>query len=212
MSQDIYRRIGSRGVIPIIAIDSVDAALPLADALLEGGLPVAEITFRTEAAAAVITKLSSERPELMLGAGTILTVDNLKRARDCGAAFGVAPGLNPDVVREALAIGFPFAPGVMTPSDVEAALATGLKVLKFFPAEVAGGVKMLKALAGPYGHTGVQFLPTGGVGAANFHDYLALDTVLAVGGSWVARRDAIAAGDWTTVAANCRQICQAMEA
>jgi len=206
MSCEVHDKIGAFGVVPVVAIDDADAALPLADALVEGGLAIAEITFRTEAAAAVMKKLKDQRPDIMLGAGTILTVDNLRRARDCGAAFGVAPGLNPEVVVEARNLGFPFSPGVMTPSDVEAALAMGLTVLKFFPAEACGGMKMLKALAGPYGHTGVKFIPTGGINTGNFLEYLALDAVLAVGGSWVAKRDDIAAANWDKIKANCREI------
>ena len=208
MSCEVHEKIGELAVVPIVAIDDADAAVPLADALIEGGLPIAEITFRTEAGAAVMKKLKDQRPEIMLGAGTILTVDNLRRARDCGATFGVSPGFNTKVVEEALKLGFPFSPGVMTPSDVEAALGMGLTVLKFFPAEACGGVKMLKALAGPYGHTGVKFIPTGGINAGNFLEYLDLDVVLAVGGSWVAKRDDIAAANWDKITANCRQICE----
>ncbi len=208
MSCEVHEKIGKFAVVPVVAIDDADAAVPLADALIAGGLPIVEITFRTEAGAAVMKKLKDERPDVMLGAGTILTVDNLRRARDCGATFGVAPGFNTKVVGEALELGFPFSPGVMTPSDVEAALDMGLTVLKFFPAEASGGVKMLKALAGPYGHTGVKFMPTGGINAGNFLEYLALDVVLAVGGSWVAKRDDIAAANWDKIKANCRQICE----
>lgn len=206
MSQatDVNERIGELGVVPVIAIDDAGAALPLADALIAGGLPVAEITFRTAAAAEVIAALKAERPDLLVGAGTILTVENLRRASDCGAAFGVSPGFNPQVVAEARKIAFAFAPGVMTPTDVEAAMAMGLSVLKFFPAEAAGGAKMLKSLAAPYAHTGVRFIPTGGINAENAKDYLAMDCVLAVGGSWIAGRDAIAAGDWATIEQNAR--------
>jgi len=208
MSCEVHDKIGELAVVPVVAIDDADAAVPLADALIAGGLPVAEITFRTEAGAGAMKKLKLQRPEIMLGAGTILTVDNLRRARDCGATFGVAPGFNTKVAEEALKLGFPFSPGVMTPSDVEAALAMGLTVLKFFPAEACGGLKMLKALAGPYGHTGVKFIPTGGVNAGNFLEYLALDAVLAVGGSWVAKRNDIAAANWDKIKANCREISE----
>lgn len=208
MSCEVHEKIGKFAVVPVVAIDDADAAVPLADALIAGGLPIAEITFRTEAGAAAMKKLKDRRPQIMLGAGTILTVDNLRRARDCGATFGVAPGFNTKVVEEALELGFPFSPGVMTPSDVEAALAMGLTVLKFFPAEACGGLKMLKALAGPYGHTGVKFIPTGGVNAGNFLEYLALDAVLAVGGSWVAKRNDIAAANWDKIKANCQEISE----
>jgi 2-dehydro-3-deoxyphosphogluconate aldolase/(4S)-4-hydroxy-2-oxoglutarate aldolase len=206
----IYEKIGTLGVVPMVAIDDAEKALPLADALTEGGLAVAEITFRTPAAADAIKTLADRRPELLLGAGTLLTVDDLRRARNLGAAFGVAPGLNPALVAEAKTLGFAFAPGVMTPTDIEAATALGLNVLKYFPAEVAGGPGMLKALAGPYGHTGLKFIPTGGINGRNFRDYLALDVVLAVGGSWVARCGEIADGNWQKIKANCRQIADAM--
>ena len=191
-------------VVPVVAIESAESAVPLADALAGGGLPVAEVTFRTEAAAAVMTKLRKERPDVMVGAGTILTVENLRKAVDCGAVFGVAPGLNPKVVEEALKLGFPFAPGVMTPSDVERGLDYGLKALKLFPAGAAGGPKFLKSLAAPYLHTGVRFIPTGGVKQDNLGDYLSMDAVLAVGGTWIAKKDAIAAGEWEKITANAR--------
>ena len=147
--------------------------------------------------------LSKERPGLLVGAGTVLTVDNLKRAVDCGARFAVAPGLNPKVLAAALELGFPFAPGVMTPSDVEIALDLGARVLKFFPAEAAGGLRMLSSLAAPYAHTGVKFIPTGGITAANFGDYLAQRCVLAVGGTWIAQKADIAAGRWDLIRGNC---------
>lgn len=200
----VIGKIGAAGVVPVVAIESVESALPFADALIEGGLPVAEITFRTAAAPEVIAKLRAERPDVMVGAGTILTVENLRRAVDAGAVFGVAPGLNPKVVEEALKLGFPFAPGVMTPSDVELGLGLGLEVLKFFPAGAAGGPKYLKSLAAPYLHTGVRFIPTGGVSRENMGEYLAMSAVLAVGGTWIAKKDAIAAGEWDKIKANAR--------
>ena len=203
-ARDVNERIGQFGVVPMIAIDNAAAALPLADALIAGGLPVAEITFRTAAAAGAIAALKAERPDLLVGAGTILTVENLRRASDCGAEFGVSPGFNPQVVAEARKIGFAFSPGVMTPTDVEAAMAMGLSVLKFFPAEAVGGAKMLKSLAAPYAHTGIRFIPTGGINQNNAGDYLAMDCVLAVGGSWIAKRDAIAAGNWAKIEQNAR--------
>ena len=145
----------------MIAIDSENDAISLADALIRGGLPVAEITFRTTAAAAVICKIRKERPDVIVGAGTILTIENLKAAIDSSAQFGVAPGLNPDIVAEAKKLSFPFIPGIITPSEIEKALSLGCKFLKFFPAGDAGGPKMLKSLCGPYAHTGVKFMPTG---------------------------------------------------
>jgi 2-dehydro-3-deoxyphosphogluconate aldolase/(4S)-4-hydroxy-2-oxoglutarate aldolase len=209
--EEIHARIAELRVVPMIAIDDADKALPLADALIEAGLPIVEITFRTEAGQAAIRTIAEKRPDCVLGAGTILTVDQVKAARDAGASFGVSPGLNPNVVAEAVRMGFPFSPGVMTPSDVEAALDVGLDVLKYFPAEAVGGVKVLKALTGPYRHTGVRFIPTGGINTRNFLDYLALDVVLAVGGSWLAPRGDVAAGNWEKIKANCREVRAAMK-
>ncbi|MHC4247814.1 MAG: bifunctional 4-hydroxy-2-oxoglutarate aldolase/2-dehydro-3-deoxy-phosphogluconate aldolase [Planctomycetota bacterium] len=200
----VHEKIGEVKVVPVVAIESVESAVPFADALIAGGLPVAEITFRTAAAADVMLKLRKERPDVMVGAGTILTVENLRKAVDSGAVFGVAPGLNPKVVEEALKLGFPFAPGVMTPNDVERGLDYGLKALKLFPAGAAGGPKFLKSLAAPYLHTGVRFIPTGGVNQDNLADYLSMSAVLAVGGTWIAKKDAIAAGEWDKIKANAR--------
>lgn len=202
----IYDTIEHAKVVPVIAIENVCHALALADALLEGGLPVAEITFRTEAAAQVLSILAKERPDLLLGAGTILTVDNLNKAVDCGAQFGVAPGLNPKVLKAALRLEFPFSPGIMTPSDIEIALDMGVRVLKFFPAEAAGGLKMLSSLAAPYAHTGVKFIPTGGIDVNNYRDYLSKAFVLAVGGTWIATKENIAAGNWGAIKSNCENL------
>jgi 2-dehydro-3-deoxyphosphogluconate aldolase/(4S)-4-hydroxy-2-oxoglutarate aldolase len=205
-SNAVYRKIGALKVVPVIAIDDAYRALDLADTLIEGGLPVAEITFRTASAAEVIHKLRSERPNLLVGAGTILNVDDLKKAKECGAEFGVAPGLNRILVEEAQKRDFPFAPGIMTPSDIEAALSLGLTVLKFFPAEAAGGIPLLNSLSAPYKHLGVKFIPTGGVTIANLKNYLDLPTVLAVGGTWVAKSSDIAEGNWQKIRDNCNQI------
>jgi 2-dehydro-3-deoxyphosphogluconate aldolase/(4S)-4-hydroxy-2-oxoglutarate aldolase len=203
-ANDVFGVLAKHGVIPVIAIDSVDAALPLADALLEGGLPVAEITFRTAAAAEVIAKIAKERPSMILGAGTVLTAENLGRACDAGAKFGVAPGLNQDVVAEAAHRGLPFMPGVITPTEVEQALSLGLKLMKFFPAEAFGGLKVIKALSAPYAHMGVKFMPTGGVSTANLADYLAEKVIACVGGTWIATREAIAEKQWSQIRDNCK--------
>jgi 2-dehydro-3-deoxyphosphogluconate aldolase/(4S)-4-hydroxy-2-oxoglutarate aldolase len=203
-SIDVFANLARHVVIPVIAIDSADSAIPLADALIEGGLPVAEITFRTAAAAEVIAKIAKERPSVIIGAGTVLTAENLRRALDAGASFGVAPGLNPDVVAEAKRLGMPFIPGVITPSEIEQALGLGLKLLKFFPAEAFGGLKVIKALSAPYAHAGVKFMPTGGVTTVNLADYLASEAVACVGGTWIASREAIAEKKWDQIKENCR--------
>ena len=206
MKNDIYSDLKKLKVIPVITIGKVDDALYLADALIEGGLPVAEITFRTSAAAEAIKLLRNKRPELLIGAGTILTIENLKKAIDCGAAFGVAPGLNTKVVEEAVKREFLFSPGVMTPTDVETALSLGVNLLKFFPAEAAGGIKMLKSLTAPYGHTGVKFMPTGGINMSNINSYLQIKEVIVVGGTWVATKEDISDGKWEKIKKNCLEI------
>ena len=207
-TENAIERIAEARVVPVIAIEDADRAIPLADALIAGGLPVIEITFRTEAAADVIHLLSRERPELLVGAGTVLTPANAQRAHDCGAAFAVSPGLNPAVVRAAQECELLFAPGIMTPSDVEAALGLGISTMKYFPAEAIGGVRFLKSMAAPFKHLNVRFIPTGGVKPGNLADYLAEPSVVAAGGTWIAKSDVIAAGDWDTVTANCREARQ----
>jgi 2-dehydro-3-deoxyphosphogluconate aldolase/(4S)-4-hydroxy-2-oxoglutarate aldolase len=192
-------RILAKRIIPVVVLDSVESAEPLAEALLEGGLDIMEITFRTAAAEESIRRIAARFPEILLGAGTLLEADQVRRARDAGAIFGLAPGINPRTIATAKEIGLQFSPGVMTPSEVELALSLGCKLLKFFPAEVAGGVAMLKALAGPYGHTGVKFIPTGGVSSENLADYLKLPVVAAIGGSWMVDKQLINDGKWTEI-------------
>jgi 2-dehydro-3-deoxyphosphogluconate aldolase/(4S)-4-hydroxy-2-oxoglutarate aldolase len=204
MSEEIFARIAQLGIVPVIAIENAEAAIPLADALIAGGLPVVEITFRTAAAAEVIRKIAKERPQLIVGAGTVLTTANLEEAKASGAAFAVAPGLNPQTVKQAQAIGLPFVPGIATPSDIELGLSLGCKLLKFFPAESNGGVGMLEALSAPYKHAGIRFMPTGGVNPANLETYLKLDTVAAVGGTWIAKKEDLAHGKWDEVRTRCK--------
>lgn len=201
----IYQKLAEYKIIPVIAIERVENALPLADALIAGGLPVIEITFRTKAAAAVIQLLKKERPDLILGAGTILTVDQLKSAVDSGAVFGVAPGFNPKIVSEAMKLRFPFSPGIMTPSDIEASLEFGIQVMKFFPAEASGGLNLLKAIAAPYTHLGVQFMPTGGINIENLNSYMQEKIILAAGGTWLAKKDDISEGNWTAITNRCKE-------
>jgi len=160
---------------------------------------VMEITFRTAAAEAAIRDIAGRFPAMCVGAGTLLTVEQVERARGAGAQFGVAPGLNPKIVRAAQQAGLAMVPGVMTPTELEAAMDLGCRTLKFFPAEAAGGVKMLKALSGPYGHTGVKFIPTGGIDAKNMRDYLALPAVAAIGGSWMVEKKLIAEARWSEI-------------
>ena len=200
----VLESIAAVGVVPVVAVDSVEHALPLADALLEGGLPVVEVTFRTKAAADVIRLLSKERPQLIVGAGTVLSPETVQTAIGCGARFGVAPGLNPRVVKAASEAGFPFIPGIATPSEIEQGLELGCRILKFFPAESIGGAKLLGAFSGPYKHTGIQFMPTGGVTADNLADYLRLPIVAAAGGTWIAKTADMAEGKWDAVLQRCK--------
>ena len=192
-------RITAKRIVPVIVLDKVEDAEPLAEALLEGGLDIMEITFRTAAAQGSIEKIAARFPEILVGAGTLLDEDQVQRAKDAGAQFGLAPGLNPKIVAKAKEIGLQFSPGVMTPSDVEQALSLGCKLLKFFPAENAGGPTMLKALSGPYGHTGVRFIPTGGITSAKLEGYLKLPIVAAIGGSWMVDKALVNEGKWTEI-------------
>ncbi len=203
--EELMKSLKGYGVVPVIAIEAVDSALPLADALAEGGLPVAEITFRTAAGGEVIARIAKERPNVILGAGTVLSLENLRAAKQAGARFGVAPGTNPEIVTEAARLGMPFIPGVVTPSEVEKALALGAKIQKFFPSEASGGLNMIKSLAAPYGHTGVKFVPTGGVSLANLEEYLKNEAVLCVGGTWIATKELIKEKKWGEIRDNCRK-------
>ncbi len=192
-------RILKKRIVPVVVLDREEDAEPLAEALLKGGLDIMEITFRTAAAEGSIRRIAKAFPEILLGAGTLLEKEQILRAKDAGAVFGLAPGLNPANVVTAGEIGLHFSPGVMTPGEVEQSMALGCKLLKFFPAEVAGGVAMLKALAGPYGHTGVKFIPTGGVGSKNLTDYLNLPVVAAIGGSWMVEKSLVPEGRWDEI-------------
>ena len=205
----MFTTLRSYGVVPVAAVESVDDGLRLCEALIAGGLPVAEITFRTTAAEAVIREAAKRFPDMLLGAGTVLNVSDLDRAFNAGATFAVAPGCNPTVVATAVERGYAFSPGVCTPSDVERAVELGVTDLKFFPAEASGGVSMLKAMSAPYLHLGLQFCPTGGVKTSNMLDYLALPQVAFVGGSWLAKKDLMRAGDWATISRLAREAVQA---
>ena len=190
-----------RRLICVAAIESPEDAQPLAEALLAGGLNVMEVTFRTAGAVECIACIRKAVPGIAVGAGTLLTPDDVKKAVDAGAQFGVSPGLNESVVRAARKRNLPMFPGVMTPSEVVRALALGCTHLKFFPAEAAGGIAMLEALAGPFAHTGVKFIPTGGIRLASLEGYLAAPLVAAVGGSWMAGRRLVSEKAWGKITA-----------
>ncbi len=188
-------------LICVAVIDQPDDAVPLAEALLAGGLNVMEVTFRTAGAADSIARIRERVSRMAIGAGTLLSAEQVKEAFGAGAQFGVSPGLNESVLAEADRREMPFFPGVMTPTEVDRALNLGWKRLKFFPAEAAGGVAMVKALAGPFSHTGVKFVPTGGINAANLAGYLAVPQVAAVGGSWMAERKLVKEKAWAKITA-----------
>lgn len=193
----VLSQIEKIGIVPVVVIEDAKDALPLGKALMEGGLPCAEVTFRTAAAEEAIRIMANEFPDMLVGAGTVLTVEQVDKAVAAGAKFIVSPGTNPNVVAHCLDIGIPVAPGTCTPSDVERALGFGLDVVKFFPAEPAGGLKFIKAIAAPY--VGMKFMPTGGINENNVKDYLAYDRILACGGSWMVKGDLIKAGDFDKI-------------
>lgn len=204
-SEAVVAQLGKIRIVPVLVLNDLDSGLKMCEVLAECGLPTAEITFRTKAAESIIRAASTRFPELYLGAGTVLNVDDLKRAFDAGSKFAVAPGFNPTVVRAAVSAGYAFAPGVCTPGEIEQTMELGCRFLKFFPAEAAGGTKMLKSLIAPYKHLGVRFMPTGGVTTANVLDYLAIKEVVAVGGTWLGKADEIAAGNWDGIRATVKQ-------
>lgn len=186
-------------IVPVLALNSVEDGLKICGIFSQAGLNAVEITFRTKAAPEVIREVAKAFPDMLLGAGTVLNVKDLHLAFDCGASFAVAPGFNPTVVREARRCGFAFSPGICTPSEVEQAFELGCGLLKFFPAEAAGGTKMLKSIIAPYKHLGIRFMPTGGVTAANASEYLSIPQVAAVGGTWLGKADDIASGSWDKI-------------
>jgi len=196
---DMIETLGKAGVIPVIVIESEEQAVPLARALVRGGLPVLEVTFRTKAAAASIAAVRREVPEAVLGAGTLLTPRMVRDAKAAGAVFGVAPGFDPVVMAAAKEADLPMCPGIATASELSQALAAGCRMVKFFPAEAAGGVNMIRNLLGAFRFTGVRFMPTGGVKLANVADYLSVPEVVCCGGTWIVPKDALAANDWAAV-------------
>ncbi|MFZ4620324.1 MAG: bifunctional 4-hydroxy-2-oxoglutarate aldolase/2-dehydro-3-deoxy-phosphogluconate aldolase [Bacteroidota bacterium] len=187
----ILQEIELTGIVPVIAIDDAQNAVPLAKALIDGGLPCAEVTFRTAAAKEAMTSIAKAYPEMLMGAGTVLSVEQVKTALDCGAKYIVSPGLNPKVVEYCVANNIPVFPGVATPSEVERAMELGLNVVKFFPAEGNGGLPYLKAIGGPYKQ--MRFIPTGGIDETNLLSYLKYSQIVACGGSWMVKQDLIAA-------------------
>ena len=191
-------QIQSFGVVPVVVLHDAEDAMPLAKALVEGGLPCAEVTFRTEAAEESIRRMSEGYPEMLVGAGTVLTTEQVDRAVGAGAKFIVSPGFDPEIVDYCLKKEIPIFPGCITPSEVAQAVKRGLKVVKFFPAEQFGGVETIKALAAPY--TTMKFMPTGGINLNNVEAYLQYDRILACGGSWMVKGDLIKSGKFDEIA------------
>lgn len=194
--KDIYNQFREIGIIPVVVLDDEKDATPLADALVKGGLPAAEVTFRTDAAEEAI-RIMSQKSDILVGAGTVLSIEQAKRAVDAGAKFMVSPGLNPELVKWCIGNSIPVTPGVQTPTEMEAALRLGLNVVKFFPAEPAGGLKMIKAVAAPY--TTLSFMPTGGINVDNVRDYLQYERIIACGGTWMVKKDMIREGRFDIV-------------
>lgn len=204
----VIEQLSKIGIVPVIRIDDVKDALPLAKALCDGGLPCAEVTFRTDGAEEAIRQISGAYPEMLVGAGTVLTTDQVDRAVAAGAKFIVSPGLNPKIVKHCQQKGVPITPGTANASDIEVAIELGLEVVKFFPAEVNGGLKAIKALAAPY--VNMKFMPTGGVSAKNLNEYLAFPKVIACGGSWMVDPAMVSAGDFAGITRLAREAVQLM--
>ncbi len=185
------------GVVPVVVLEDEKDAIPLAEALVKGGLPCAEVTFRTEAAAESIRLMSEKYPEMLVGAGTVLTTEQVDLAVEAGARFMVSPGFDPEIVDYCLGKNIPVFPGCVTPSEVAQAVKRGLKVVKFFPAEQAGGIAMIKAMAAPYHN--IRFMPTGGINPGNLKDYLSCDKILCCGGSWMVKGELIRKGEFEKI-------------
>ena len=201
---DTIEILAKQPILPVIVIDDAESAVPLAEALIAGGLTSIEITFRTKAAAEAIRRIRAALPDMLVGAGTLLSVENADAALEAGAQFGLAPGLSADVVETFADAGKLFIPGIMTPTEIGQAAEMGCKYLKFFPAETAGGAANLKAMNAAFKHLGLKYCPTGGITLANMEKYLSLPEVFAIGGSWLATREQIASGNWKAVSEQAR--------
>lgn len=204
--QELLSRMYRSGVVAVLTLDDAESAVPVAHALLAGGVDCIELTLRTEAALESLRLIRAQAPAMMVGIGTILTPSQARAAVEGGAAFGVAPGMNPRVVQAAQEAGLPFAPGVCTPTDIELAIEQGSRLLKFFPSEACGGLSYLRAIAAPFAHLGVRYLPLGGVSVGNAEAYLREPLVQALGGSWLAPREAIQQRQWDVITRNAREV------
>jgi len=204
-SDNALSRLRKTGVIAVLVVDNPQRAVKLARALLAGGVDIMELTLRTSAALDCLKAVTSEVPEMMAGAGTVIFPEQVDQVLAAGAAFGVSPGTNANVIRHAIDKGLPFAPGVMTPTDVDVAVQCGCRELKFFPAEPAGGLKMLDSIKAPYAHLGLKYIPLGGVTTQNLPSYLKDPDIIAVGGSWLAKKDMIDSERWDEITAAARE-------
>lgn len=203
--ENLHKQIQASKVVAVLVIDDARHGVPVARALLRGGIGAMELTLRTEAALPALKAIREEVPDMLAGIGTILTRQQVDQVVEAGASFGVAPGTNPKVIQHARDRGLPFGPGIMTPSDIEAALELGCRTLKYFPAETSGGLKHLTGIVAPYQHLGLDFIPLGGLNAKNMAEYLRSPLISAIGGSWIAKKEVINAEDWKTIETNARE-------
>ncbi len=201
----LLQQVRQMRIIAVVVIDDPEQAVPLANCLLDSGIRAIELTLRTPAAFEALKNIRSQCPQMTAGLGTVLFTQQVQQAVDGDAAFAVSPGMNPNIVKAAIEAKLPFAPGITTPSEVETAVELGCRLLKFFPAEPSGGLPYLKAMNAPYAHLDLQYIPLGGLNECNFVEYLNLDCVPAVGGSWIAPRNQIVAGDWSSIAATAKR-------
>jgi 2-dehydro-3-deoxyphosphogluconate aldolase/(4S)-4-hydroxy-2-oxoglutarate aldolase len=208
---EVFERLGGCGVVAVLVIDRVEDAVPVAEALLSGGVSAMELTLRTPAAIGGLREIRAHTPEMLTGIGTILFRQQVIEVFEAGAAFGVSPGMSPRVVEEALAVGLPFAPGICTPSDIERALEFERRLLKFFPAEASGGLNYLQNIAAPYNHLELKYVPLGGLTQTNMGDYLRDPLVAGIGGSWLAPRDVIREKNWPAIAQAARAAIEARD-
>jgi 2-dehydro-3-deoxyphosphogluconate aldolase/(4S)-4-hydroxy-2-oxoglutarate aldolase len=209
--EEMIQRLSNGGVVAGFSVEKAEHAVPLARALRAGGIDAIELTLRTPAAMEAVKAIALEVPEMLLGVGTILTPEDAVRVKEAGADFGVSPGMNPRVVRAAQEVGLPFAPGICTPSELEAAIELGCRFVKFFPAEASGGVTYLKSMAAPYRHLGIRYFPLGGLNAGNMMDYLRLDNVPVIGGSWIVKQELVENADWAGITEQARKTRNALD-
>ncbi len=202
----ILNRLANCKVVAGFSVDHIDDAVPLANALLAGGIDVIELTLRTEAGIDATRAISTEVPEILVGVGTILAPEQAVQVKEAGAHFGVSPGLNPRVIKAAKAVELPFAPGIATPSDIEAAIELDCRFVKYFPAAALGGVAYLRSMSAPYAHLGIQYFPLGGLNAANMNEYLAEPNVPAIGGSWIVQKDLVKNKDWAAITTRAQEV------